>query len=621
MYFQSHCGCAAYKCSGGNCESRIGNSPTAFKEQVGNVNDETSMLVGTEFVKDDTGPIGKNILLDQSAELKGQLPKTTVCHASQWRDVPSKFKGVCDVTYLDQSADVLDGRGHVEGQLGGTATKCSYGTMKIPDSLKEQEMSNISSGCSAAAVTHTSVPVNNIDSCTVNAENSRCINNHAVDEGSGIDKCWSSDDALESERSSEFLDSNSKEGSFNIRNNQSSRSLLDELKLLNSLTWKKSRNQIHSRLGVHGKINSKKNERGFKMGKRKRARKFKKLESQFPTAGPSTVHYDCSKGTSSKDVEMLHPSFQETHVSGACSLQPSSKCIRSTFSSSKELSRKRDLHMIYGDGEGEGEGDYQVESNSSANGCKNHDFAGIKKSRKAWNSDCIENSHTEEPTHARFKNTVRCRSVSYIEASFSGEVDNCLMKRRPVVCGKYGEICSGEPAGDVASPAKIVSLSRILKTSQRCTLPKNYESKQAFLDGSKKTNFCGRDADSNGFSIEIHHSSICNEMKIETFLEEDEKICTNADKLFDEKKSILEKENDNGIKKNGSSLRRNVHAKFKPKSKEIRKRSLCELTEKGNYPDIFLLFHLSTADFAEFYGMDVISNIKNSSLLILAKIF
>lgn len=586
-YFQGHCSCTAYsKCLGGNCESRIGNAPNTFKDQVGNVNGVTPTLVASEFVKDGTDLREKIISSDQRAKVTGQVRKSNVCHASQWKDVPSKYKGVSTVACLDLSAeDLLDGRGNIDGQLGDATSKCSYGTMKIRDSLKEQEMSNISSGCSAAAVTHTSVQGNNLDSTTPDVGNARYINKHIVDEGSGIDKCWSSDDALESERSAEFLGSNcktnlSKEGSSKNINNLSSRSLLDELKLLNSLTWKKNRKQTHTRLAVHGKINFKKIERGVKTGKKKRARKIKMLVPQCPTGGPSTVPYKYPKGTdslpfSSEDVEMHNPSFQETCISGACSPQPISKCGRS-LSSSKELFRKRDLHMIYDDRDGN---DYQIE----ANPCKIHEFSGIKEFGRAWTSDCTRKSQMAEPTHVHTKDGVRCRSFGCMKALSSGEVNICSRKVRPVVCGKYGEICN-ELIGDVSRPAKIVPLSRILKTSRRDTLPNTCDSKQTFPDELKKTIFCGSDAGYNGFShlkeekSAIHHSSICNEMNVDLSLEEDEKMFTNG---VDEENSMLEKKLDHKSKKNCSKLNRKVFTKSKPKSKEIRKRSLCELTDNG----------------------------------------
>lgn len=565
---------------------------------MGNVNGITPTLVASEFVKDGTDLKAKIISSDQRAKVKGQVRKSNVCHDSQWKDVPSKFKGVSTVACLDPSAeDLLDGRGLIDGQLGDTTSKCSYGTMKIPDSLKEQEMSNISSGCSAAAVTHASIEGNNLDSSTVNVGNARYINKHVIDEGSGIDKCWSSDDALESERSAEFLGSNSKtnlskEGSFKNINNRSSRSLLDELKLLNSLTWKKSRKQIHTRLAVHGKINLKKIERGIKTGKKKRARKFKMPVSHYPTAGPSTVPYEYPKGMgslpfSSEDVETPNPSFQETCMSGACSLRPISKCGRS-LSSSKEPFRKRGLHMIYSDRDGD---DYQIESNSFANPCKIHEFSGMKEFGRVQTSGCIRKSQMEEPIHVHTKDSVKCRSFGCMKALSSGEVNICSRKARPVVCGKYGEICT-ELSGDVSRPAKIVPLSRILKTSRRDTLPNTCDSKQTVPDGLKKTIFCGSDAGYNGFfnlkkeESAIHHSSICNEVNIDFSLEEDEKMFTNG---FDEENSMLEKKNDHKSKKNCSKLNRKVYAKSQPKSKEIRKRSLCELTDNGSYTNIIFM--------------------------------
>ncbi|XP_044471547.1 uncharacterized protein LOC123200432 isoform X5 [Mangifera indica] len=580
-YFLGQFGCAAYStCLGGNFELKTGSSTNTFKDQLGNVNGETSMLDGA-------GPNKNSVSLDQRGKSKGQPCNTIVCHASQWRDVPSKFKGVSNVTGLECSANVLDGRGHMEGQVGHAA-KCSYGTMKIPNSLKEREMSNVSSGCSAAAITQASIQISNMDSPTVDAGNTRYVNNHVVDEGSGIDKCWSSDDALESERSAEFLGSNSnfsKEGSSNVLNKQSSRSLLDELKLLDSLTWKKNWNQFHTRLPVHGKVNLKKNERGFKTGKRKKSEKFKMLEAPFLAASTLVVHHERPKGTDTsepgptKDVEMLQPSVQETYRSGASFFGPGSKFGRSTLSSSKESSRKRDLEMI--NGHRDGEDDYDMELNSNSNLGKNHDLSGTKKLKRAWTSDCIRKSQMEELTPADSKSSVMCKSFGFLKASSGCEGSIYFRKARPVVCGKYGEISCGEHTGDVSWPVKIVSLSKVLKAARRCAISENCKPKVTFPKDLKKTWFSGSDADlKKEEESGMHHASIFNEMNIDPFVVSD-KICPKWGKLFVDEKSISEEECEAEGKKKCKILNTSVHPKLKPKSKEIRKRSLLELTKKG----------------------------------------
>ncbi|KAL5853168.1 hypothetical protein ACOSQ3_008286 [Xanthoceras sorbifolium] len=589
-YFQGHCNYAVYSKCLEHGESRVGSSQKSFNEQVPNVNDEAPVLVASEFVKDKAGPQGKCNSLDQRGKLKGQLPKNIVCHAAQWRDVPSKFKGVSGVTCLDQSPDMLDSGGHIESEVGDAATKGSYEITKIPDSLKEQEISNVSSGCSsAAAVTQASIQVNNMDSYTVNAGNTRYVNNLVVDEGSGIDKCWSSDDALESERSAEFLGANcktkfSKEGSSKVTNNQPSRSLLDELKLIDSMTWKKGRNQIHTKPIVHGKINLKKNERGFKTGKRKKARKLKMLEATSPAGGPSLVPYECPKDSGtfepslSKDVE--DPSAQETYTTGAFSICTASKCERSTLSSSKELSRKRDLHMICNDRDGDD--DCQIEMNKNGNLCKIHELSSSKKVRRAWTSDCIRRSRMEELTHSDTRDTARCKSVGSMMASSTHELNICYRKAKPIVCGKYGEISSGKLDEDASRPVKIVPLSRVLKTARRFTLPKNCKPKQTIL--TESTEFSDSEADFGGFSdlkkeeeIGIHHASFYYEMNIDTTVKGG-MLCTNGNKISADELTILENESDHKSREGCSVLNNNVHSKLKLKN---RKRSLFELTVKG----------------------------------------
>ena len=66
-------------------------------------------------------------------------------------------------------------------------------------------MSDNSSGCSAPAVTQASNEVNNVDSCTVDAGDTGCASGLVVDEASGVEKCWSSDEALDLKEVLNFL--------------------------------------------------------------------------------------------------------------------------------------------------------------------------------------------------------------------------------------------------------------------------------------------------------------------------------------------------------------------------------------------------------------------------------
>ena len=148
---------------------------------------------------------GENI--EQGGKLDGQDSIKIGFRTPQWRDVPSKVrKAVCDATSLGQTATGMDWEGQDSVQLGNISMKRFKRTIDMGDMSKEQENSNVSSGCSAPVVTQASLEVNKIEPCMGDAVDTGFVNNLVVDEGSGIDKGWSSDLV---EKSDEFLGSSS----------------------------------------------------------------------------------------------------------------------------------------------------------------------------------------------------------------------------------------------------------------------------------------------------------------------------------------------------------------------------------------------------------------------------
>ncbi|KAE8056326.1 hypothetical protein FH972_013108 [Carpinus fangiana] len=576
-YYPGRCSCEAHTNHlGRNVDPKVGSSLNAFKEQMGTGSGEASMILTSRFAKDPFLLMDTSIALDESGKLNGKLNKNIVCHASQWRDVPTKVKAVCDATVVARFANVFDRREHDGCQLVDASAKYFDGAMQIVDSLKDQENSNVSSGCSAPAVTQASIEVNNIDFSTVDAGDTGDGSNHIVDEGSGIDKCWSSDDALGSERSAEFHGSSCniklrKEGSSHIVNNES-RSLLDELKLIDSLTWKKSRNQIHTGLAICGKSStSQKTESGLKMGKRKKAIKLKMLSTSFVSTGPSLLPCENPQCVSTAGFPTCSSKDGQgtCHTSGACLIQLGSK---SRLSSVKTSSCKRGVR----------EGDYQTELNYDADFGRNPEVSGRKKLRRDFASDSFRQFQIQEPTHEEAEKTDN--SVGCVRTSSSPQVNGCYLKARPVVCGKYGEISCGKA---VSKPAKIVPLSRILKTASRCTLPKSCKTRLTSMRDLKKKNSTLNDlacAKLTGLKNEEDNGScdvtVCDKMNRDSSMEETDKAwCT--DKQFAKKLSILEKERDDKSEKDRSILDSNIPAQLKLKCKEVRKRSIYELTIKG----------------------------------------
>ena len=550
---------------------------------MGTCSGEASIIMNSKFAKDHFLLRDANISSERSEKLNGQLHRKRVCHASEWRDVPSKVKGVRNAVVVERLANVLDRRGNDGSQLKDASAKCFNGAVQIDGSLKEQENSNVSSGCSAPAVTQSSIEVNNIEFSTIDAGDTGYVSNDIVDEGSGIDKCWSSDDALGSERSADFLGSTCrtnlrKEGSSHVLNNQSSRSLLDELKLMDSLTWKKDRNQIHSwhqihtGLAIYEKSNpSRKMVSGLKSGKRKRAMKLKMLSASFPSAGHSVKPYQNPNSAelpscSSKDIQLVIQSDQGTSlVSGSCIIRPNSK---RRFSSATTHSHKRGVR----------EDDNQTELNGDADFCKNPEVSGRKKLRKCFTSGTSRKFRMQESTHEEDEETEKYNSVGCVGTPSSQQLNLCSRKARLVVCGKYGEISNGK---DVSKPAKIVPLSRILKTARRCTLPKNCKPRLNSMRELRKANSTRIDLCCDKFTDLKNGSSvaICDKINLDNSTEETDKVWCSEDEQF--AKSILVKENDDKREKNYIILHSNAPSQSKLKCKEIRKRSIYELTVKG----------------------------------------
>ncbi|XP_058002089.1 uncharacterized protein LOC110654006 isoform X2 [Hevea brasiliensis] len=590
LYFQYNCGCAAHTCIGGKCNFS-GNSSNSLREQTESLSCKTPMLVASQFAKDYIVPKENSISFGQCETLKGQLSKNISCNASQWKDVPSKVKRVCEVASVRRPSDALDERGPEDG-----AAKCSHGAVHTADSSKDQDMSNISSGCSTPAVTQASIEVTNVDSSTV-VGNTGYVDNLIVDEGSGIDKCWSSDDAFESDRSTDFYGHNCKtnerkEGSCKGSGNKSSRSLLDEVKLMDSLTWKKSQSQNHSGLTVCGKTNpSHESGRGLKNGKRKREMKLKVLDASLHTAPPVVqdkypecdVDWPCL----SNNMLMISSGPESSRTCGAHSVKINTKHGNSTLPVTKAPSHKRDLRRLYN--ARDRENDHDREMNCSDNSCKILKISDRKKFRSTQTADMCMQFQMQESTPAVGEQNLKYESVNYLKASSSWQVNLCCRKAKPVVCGNYGEIVNGNMTGDVTKSYKIVSLDKILKTARRCSLPKNCKPGLTSSREWKSANFSWSNACFDKLSkLKKEKENWSNddleseEMNIHSPLEERDVAFASGDEQSADEFSVLEKREDKSRKVH--VILDNANGQSKTKYKETRKRSIYELTLKGMNP-------------------------------------
>ncbi|KAJ4827238.1 hypothetical protein Tsubulata_015200 [Turnera subulata] len=576
QYFQGNCNCSAYKkSSGSQYESRGENASSSFREPVGAVSCNSSLLYTSQFVN----PRETSISLNQSEKLKGELPKNSNCSASQWRDVPKKVKQACEVACLKQSVSVVNGRGIELGHLGDGAAKGSKRAVQVEDSFKEQDISNVSSLCSApAVVAQVSTKIDNPDSSPFVAGNTEYADN-LVDEGSGIDKCWSSDDALESDRSAGFYDSTSdtsmsKDGNVKGMRNQLSRSLLDEVKLIDSLTWKRGRHQIPNEIFVHEKSNYTEDlNRAPKVRKRKGEMKSNNLDPSLETAGHSTCAYSKRDASAerpclSNDLQTVISAQGTAGTSANNPIKPCSRRMKSTLPLDKPLSHKRD----------------HCETVVHTRNGISEDSSG-KKVRRCRTSEGWTLSQTRRPVCAVREEIVGQCSTSCKKESPGQQLNACFRKGKPVVCGKYGEISSAEIAQDVSKLVKIVSLESVIKRAKKCAVPKTLEHLPTLPKKSKRRKTCSSDPCSEKFS------NLKKEKRKDDDLSIDEmNLCASAkggvnssslEKQSAGDVSILKKKQNDWGGKDCDNLDTTAHAISKPKCKEIRKRSLYELTLKG----------------------------------------
>lgn len=150
------------------------------------------------------GPLDNVASLERSDLIRNRINKMKY-HSSQWRDVPQKLSGAVSLTFNEQTG-CLNMNEKVRGQnadAGGNKPSCDV-AFHNAECLKEPEISDVSSGGSAPVVTEVSAVTPDDELSTADGQTT-VASNVVLDEGSGIDRCWSSNDAQGSEQSAEFL--------------------------------------------------------------------------------------------------------------------------------------------------------------------------------------------------------------------------------------------------------------------------------------------------------------------------------------------------------------------------------------------------------------------------------
>lgn len=323
-YFPSKFSCSSnLKCITGRRD--LNSSLENFREPEGNAVDLMEPLLGPKLVEKCTHVDNDNAFSANRTIVQNM--KKVDCNSSQWRDVPRKV--------------VND----------ATSRKCFKESAH--HALKEHEMSNMSSGCSAPAVTQVSIEVNNKDSSTVDGMDT---DNLVMDEGSGIERCLSSDD--NSERSSEFCGLASKVNLVNRRSSKtsfskSSHSRIHELGFRDSLKVRKLQNHAKTSFAVQAKGDLQKYDRDFGKGNRRRV-KWRRLYPSVPAPPLSTALNGASKSAGDaglccgtlKNSQMLSQDDKPCFTCCPCSLGQNLKQKRSAYSSFDTISRKKKKNCV-----------------------------------------------------------------------------------------------------------------------------------------------------------------------------------------------------------------------------------------------------------------------------------
>ncbi|KAK6927584.1 hypothetical protein RJ641_006175, partial [Dillenia turbinata] len=531
-------------------------------------------------------PSENAVLLDQLSTLKDHTPMKIGSHVSQWKDVPSGVPSACKVSCVNWASDIKR-EGNHHGNLSAPAVKCINENAQKAQSLGEQEVSNVSSGCSAPAVTQASVEVNNVGSRTVAIGNPRYRNNSVVDEGSRIDKCWSSDDSTDGGRSSKVLCFTSKnklpkKGTPSALPRRGCHSLIDKLRIQN-LALKKVRGSIHDDLLGNESVNCvQKLKRHVIRKTKKKAVKWKMLSSSYLASGISSAHCDSVEGNDStkklsltlKALQTL-PQSELQNISGTVSRGPSSFKQKRSALSTASFSHRKDMKRTLDYHRNEEEGDFCLQ-------CGGTDFLGImevpdrkklksNEAKDSVKSCCRKRSYHMDAEKSSELNIVGCENAT---VSDCGNTHSKLS--RPIVCGKYGIISDAKVASVLFKLPKIVPLSKILKTARGCDLSYDDELRPSLFSKSQKENHRGCNWDYHvSFKSKKegneHYSSDSGKRHFDALMKEKEK--SDSDKSSDELLVIREKRDDVNFKV--------TSPRVQLKRQEIRKRSLYELTMNG----------------------------------------
>lgn len=510
--------------------------------------------------------------LDPNENLK-QNTKKAEFNSFLWRDVPRKVVEKSSLACVETSADSYN------GNVVCNAQKCVNVTANKVGSPKEQEMSNVSSGCSAPVVTQVSIDVNNKDSSTADADDARYEGNAIVDEGSRTEKCWSSDDGVDSDRNAKCSVFVSK---LRLGHKRPSKpflskpncSLIDELRLRDSL---RLNIQKQSHTGICNEESStvvQKSDRDDKIWKR-RPVKWKKLTSSFSPADMSVLNNDPSECAG--NAELLSPSVKDMKMLSQCEQVKCEACPcsvgrnikrKSIVSSSTDISLDRNVFRIHHVEE------EKIDREMNSNGrSDNLEAMGRKRLRLGGVNQAFEQIHVQRSNSVDMEAAVKGTPVN--SHTCSNAWSNSQRPERPIVHGKYGVIANANSL----KPAKIVSLRKLLKSPSKCRSADTRELDLSSVKLLKKATIKERNGPSRNSSktkedknSDLNPQHCVDEMKTECYI---------GSKEYDNLLHVIKRRRCHRNKIEATADGCQI-VELRCKYKEVRKRSLHELTTKEN---------------------------------------
>ncbi|KAJ8538842.1 hypothetical protein K7X08_032311 [Anisodus acutangulus] len=541
-------------------------------------------------------PLDNVASLEGNSDLMRNKINKMECHSSQWRDVPKKVTGAVSLTCKKQTTGFLNINEKMRGQnadAGGNRNSCAVAFQNV-GCLKEPEISNVSSGGSAPVVTEASAVIHDKEFSTADGQNT-VASNVVVDEGSRVDRCWSSNDAQGSEQSAEFfgvacefnpMDAGPSKGFAN----NSSRSLIDELRLRDSLKLKKMQN--HSSFSIQQKSHHIQKVADISKKVIRKRTKWRKLDTTLPsvysacgfpegTCGAGLQHSCNDKkgvlsdnGSAEECAYSIEPSFRERSFR-MHSLNTLSCNGKVNFHDAKAIGTQSDL--------------LKVDDDDTFVTCE----LPRRKRPKLDTATLVR--HTDEEYNLGAAAADKC---SFVDTSTFPEMHEKVYRRavRPLVWGKYGVISNVNPS----KPVKFLSLRKICDSLMKCSSSRNYTAKSAsvkFRKASAKEKH--RCINKSPYLKKVRS---CNANRVVTTEKSKSHLLTSSgldpcQSLEQSKRAryhggeqgahlfySLEKRRYDCLIKTGDIVDDSLPTPEKPKSKEIHKRGLNELTLEGIHP-------------------------------------